>query len=179
MQVIDKETNEVIDSWTSSKEEHIIKGLEEEKTYILHEETAPNGYVLATDIEFTVTTDKETQKLELIDKILEITKTDLVTGKELEGAKLQVTDKDGNIIDEWISEKEPHRVIGLKEGETYVLTEVTCPYGYEQAENIEFTVTTDKETQRVEMKDMPILKDVKLIKIDSKTKETFIYYKIN
>ncbi len=172
MQVIDKETNEVIDSWTSSKEEHIIKGLEEGKTYILHEETAPNGYVLATDIEFTVTTDKETQKLELIDKILEIIKTDLVTGEELEGAKLQVTDKDGNVIDEWISEKEPHRVTGLKEGETYVLTEITCPYGFEQAESIEFTVTTDKETQRVEMKDMPILKDVKLIKIDSKTKET-------
>lgn len=43
--------------------------------------------------------------------------------------------------------------------------------GFELAEEIEFTVTDDKGTQRIEMKDMPILTDVKLIKVDSKTKE--------
>ena len=40
-----------------------------------------------------------------------------------------------------------------------------------KSEEIEFKVTTDKETQKVEMKDMPILKDIRLTKIDSKTKE--------
>ena len=122
-------------------------------------------------MKFTVENEKEIQKVTMIDKVLEITKTDLVTGEELEGAELQVTDKDGNVIDEWTSGKEPHKVTGLTEGETYVLTEITCPYGYEQAESIEFTVTSDKETQKVEMKDMPILKDVRLIKIDSNTGE--------
>ena len=39
------------------------------------------------------------------------------------------------------------------------------------AESIEFTVSTDKETQLVEMKDMPILKNVRLIKKDSDTDE--------
>ena len=39
-------------------------------------------------------------------------------------------------------------------------------------EEISFVVTTDKETQKIEMKDMPILKNVKVIKVDSETKET-------
>ena len=48
---------------------------------------------------------------------------------------------------------------------------VTAPYGYELTEEIEFEVTTDKETQRLEMKDMPILKDIRIVKIDKDTKE--------
>lgn len=171
LQVIDRDTEEVVDSWTSSKEEHVIKGLEEGRTYILHEEVAPEGYVIATDLEFTVTEDKETQRLDLIDKVVEVKKTDYATGEEIEGAELTVTDEDGNVIDKWISTKEPHKVTGLEEGKKYTLTEVTCPYGYEQAESIEFTVTTDKETQKIEMKDMPILKTIKVIKADSDTQQ--------
>lgn len=170
LQVIDKDGN-IIDEWISGNKSHTIEGLKVGETYTLREEIAPDDFVKATDIEFTVENEKEIQKVTMIDKVLEITKTDLVTGEELEGAELQVTDKDGNIIDKWTSGKEPHKVTGLTEGETYVLTEITCPYGYEQAESIEFTVTSDKETQKVEMKDMPILKDVRLIKIDSNTGE--------
>ena len=107
----------------------------------------------------------------MIDKLVEIVKTDLVTGEEIEGAELQVIDEEGNIIDEWTSTKEPHKVPGLEEGKKYTLIEKTAPYGYELTEKIEFEVTTDKETQKVEMKDMPILKDIQLTKIDSKTKE--------
>ena len=101
-----------------------------------------------------------------------VSKTDLVTGEELPGAELEVTDKDGNVIDKWTSTNEPHHVTGLEEGKEYTLTEKTCPYGYEVAESINFVVTTDKETQLVEMKDMPILKTIKVIKADSETKET-------
>ncbi|MBQ3494123.1 MAG: nucleotide exchange factor GrpE, partial [Clostridia bacterium] len=50
---------------------------------------------------------------------------------------------------------EPHHITGLEEGKTYTLTEKTAPYGYEIAESVEFTVSTDKETQLIEMKDMP------------------------
>ena len=168
--VTDKDGNE-IDSWISEKEAHIIKGLEEGKTYILHEKVAADGYVKASDIEFTVSMEKENEHIEMIDKIVKTVKTDLVTGDEIEGAKLQVIDENGNIIDEWTSTKEPHIVNGLEENQKYKLVEITAPYGYELTEEIEFVVTTDKETQLVEMKDMPILKDIKVIKIDSKTKE--------
>jgi len=170
--VTSNKTKNIIDKWVSSKEPHKVSGLIEGETYVLHEEIVIDGYVKATDIEFTVSEDKETQKIVMVDKIVEVVKTDLTTGEELEGAELEVIDKEtGETIDKWTSTKEPHRVIGLEENKTYILKETTCPYGYEQAEQIEFVVTEDKETQRVEMKDMPILTDVKLIKVDSKTKE--------
>ncbi len=170
MQVIDKDGN-IIDEWTSSKEPHKINNLIENETYILREEVSINGYVKATDIEFTVSDEKKNEHIEMIDKIVLISKTDLVTGEELPGAELVVTDEDGNEIDRWISGETPHQVIGLEEGKDYVLTEITCPYGFEQAESINFTVTTDKETQLVEMKDMPILKNIKIVKKDIDTQE--------
>lgn len=170
MQVLDHEGN-IVDEWVSSKEPHKIKNLEEGKSYILHEKVCVDGFVKATDVEFEVTYDKETQHLEMVDKIVDVTKTDMVNGEEVEGAELVVTDEEGNEIDKWISGKEPHHVVGLEEGKNYVLTEITCPYGYEVAENITFTVTTDKETQLIEMKDMPILKSVQVEKIDKDTGE--------
>ena len=170
LQVLDKDGN-VIDEWISEKEAHKVKGLKENETYILHEEIAVGNYVKASDIEFTVSEDKKTQQIVMIDKLVEITKTDLTTGEELEGAELEVIDEEENVIDKWTSTKEPHQVTGLEEGKTYTLKETTAPYGYEITEEIEFTVTTDKETQKVEMKDMPILKNVKVIKVDSETKE--------
>ena len=169
IQVLDGE--KIVDEWTSGKEAHKINGLEEGKTYILHEEVAPDGYVKATDVEFTVTTDKETQHEKLVNKIVKVSKTDLTNGEELEGAELEITDVEGNVIENWTSTKEPHIVNGLEEGKTYTLTEKTAPYGYEMTESITFTVTTDKETQIIEMKDMPILKNVKIIKVDAESKE--------
>ena len=171
LQVIDEDGN-VIDEWTSTKEPHQVKGLEENKTYKLHEEVAIGNYVKASDVEFTVSEDKETQRVIMIDKLVEITKTDLTTGEELEGAELEVIDEEGNVVDKWTSTKEPHQVKGLEEGKTYILKETTAPYGFEITEEIKFVVTTDKETQKVEMKDMPILKNIKIVKIDSQTKET-------
>ena len=171
LQVLDKEGN-VIDEWISEKEPHKVKGLKENEKYTLHEELAIGNYVKASDIEFTVSVDKNTQEIVMIDKLVEITKTDLTTGQELEGAELEVIDEEGNVIDKWISTKEPHQVKGLEEGKTYILKETTAPYGYEISEEITFVVTTDKETQKVEMKDMPIFKNVKIVKIDSETKET-------
>ena len=170
LSVID-ENNNIIDSWTSGKETHKIEGLIVGKTYTLREEIAPNGFVKSTDVKFIVDNTKGIQKVEMVDKVLDITKTDLTTGEELEGAELIVTDENGNEIDRWVSGKEPHHVSNLEEGKKYTLTEITCPYGYEQAESIEFKVTTDKETQVVEMKDMPILKNIKVFKQDSITKE--------
>ena len=170
IQVLDKDSK-VVDEWVSGKEPHKIKNLVEGETYTLHEEIVADSYVKATDVEFIVTPDKETQKVVMIDKLVEITKTDITNGNELEGAELEVTDEDGNTIDKWTSTKEPHKVKGLEEGKTYILKETTAPYGYEITEEIRFTVTTDKETQKIEMKDMPILKNVKVIKIDTETKE--------
>ena len=169
--VLDSDGN-IIDTWTSSEETHKIEGLTVGKEYTLKEEIAPNNYAIATEIKFKVEDTSEIQKVTMIDKLVEVTKTDLTTGEELEGAELEVTDEEGNVIDKWTSTKEPHQVKGLEEGKTYILKETIAPYGYEITEEIKFTVTTDKNTQKIEMKDMPILKNVKVIKVDSETKET-------
>lgn len=168
--VTDSEEN-VIDKWISGEKTHKIEGLKVGKTYVLKEEIQVDSYVKATDIKFEVKNTNEVQKVTMIDKLVEVIKTDVVSGEEIEGAELVVTDENGNEIDRWISSKEPHHVKGLEEGKKYFLEEKTCPYGYEIAEKQEFVVSLDKETQRIEMKDMPILKSVQVEKIDKDTGE--------
>lgn len=63
-----------------------------------------------------------------------------------------------NLKEDFSEGKEAHKINGLEEGKTYILHEEVAPDGYEMTESITFTVTTDKETQIIEMKDMPILK---------------------
>ena len=164
-------TKNIVDKWITTKEPHKVSGLIEGETYVLHEEETIGDYVKAQDIEFTVTEDKETQIITMVDKIVEVTKTDFVTGEEIEGAELKVVDENGNTVDSWTSTKTPHKVKGLEEGKTYKLIETLAPYGYELTNEIEFIVTSDKEVQKIEMKDMPILQTVQLVKKDSNTNE--------
>lgn len=57
LQVIDKDEN-VIEEWVSTEEAHYIEAkLIAGETYILREITAPSGYAIANDIEFTVNSD--------------------------------------------------------------------------------------------------------------------------
>lgn len=164
-------TKNIVDKWITTKEAYKVSGLIEGETYVLHEEETIGDYVKAQDIEFTVTEDKETQIITMVDKTVEVTKTDYVTGEEIEGAELKIVDENGNTVDSWTSTKTPHKVKGLEEGKTYKLIETLAPYGYELTNEIEFTVTSDKEVQKIEMKDMPILQTVQLVKKDSNTNE--------
>ena len=156
--VTEKETNEVVDKWTSGKDAHYISGLKEGKTYVLSEVVSPEGYVKSTDIEFTVTTDKETQKVNMKDKRVEFTKTDVTGEKEVEGAEITVTDKETNeVVDKWTSGKDKHYISGLEEGKTYVLSEVTAPSEYVKATDVEFTVTKEKVDQKTTMIDKQLI----------------------
>lgn len=85
--------------------------------------------------------------------VVEFSKVSLTDGSEVEGAKLQVTDPDGTVVDEWISGKEPHIIRELEVGKTYRMTETLPAEGYVTASPIEFTVENTNEVQKVEMKD--------------------------
>ena len=150
------ETGKTVDTWTSGKEEHYVSGLEEGKKYTLIEETAPDGYVKAESIEFTVSKEKKNEAYIMKDKQVTVTKTEVSGTDEVEGAKMTVTDDKGTIVDEWTSTKEEHYVSGLEEGKTYTLTETTAPKGYVKAESIEFTVSKDKVNQKVNMLDKQV-----------------------
>lgn len=155
----------VIDTWTSGKEEHYVSGLEEGKKYTLIEETAPDGYVKAESIEFTVSKEKKNEAYIMKDKQVSVTKTDITGTQEVPGATLTVKDEDGNTVDTWVSGDKEHYVSGLEEGKTYTLIEETAPEGYVRAEEITFTVTNEKVDQEVNMFDA----QVKVTKTDALT----------
>lgn len=155
----------VIDTWTSDGNPHSIKGLHEGWEYTLTETTAPNGYVKAGSIEFTVSKDKVNQKVNMLDKQVSVTKTDITGTQEVPGATLTVKDEDGNTVDTWVSGDKEHYVSGLEEGKTYTLIEETAPEGYVRAEEITFTVTNEKVDQEVNMFDA----QVKVSKTDALT----------
>lgn len=157
--ITDKD-NVVIDKWTSEETSHVVSGLEVGKTYILHEDLAPLGYATASDIEFTVTDDGIDQLVTMKDEItkVDIVKIDAVTGNNLQGATLQLIDKDGNLVEEWVTTGEAHRFEGLHVGETYTIKEIKAPDGYKLAENITFTVSNTGEVQKIEMKDERVIK---------------------
>ena len=113
----------------------------------------------------------ETKEIVNNSTIIEISKIGITGEKQIVGAKLTVIDENDRVIDTWISTENTHKIEGLIVGKTYTLIEIISPYGYEIAEPITFKVTTDKETQIIEMKDMLILKTIEVVKVDSETKE--------
>ena len=157
--------NRVVDSWTSTKEDHYVSGLEEGKKYTLIEETAPDGYVKAESIEFTVSKEKKNEAYIMKDKQVSVTKTDITGTQEVPGATLTVKDEDGNTVDTWVSGDKEHYVSGLEEGKTYTLIEETAPEGYVRAAEITFTATNEKVDQEVNMFDA----QVKVTKTDALT----------
>ncbi len=161
---------EIIDEWISDGTNHIVTELPA-GDYTLKEIAAPDGYVIATDIEFEVFADG-TIKIRNVDSTaisedgnplivmvddttkVKISKRDITTDKELPGATLQIIDEDGNVVEEWVSADEAHLVEGkLIAGKEYTLREIIAPDGYEIANEIKFTVNADGTVTEVVMYD--------------------------
>ena len=130
--------------------------------YYVKELQVPAGYVSSDEIlEFDATyqgQDVKTIKLKSVKKnqptTVEVTKADITTGTELDGASMSVLDKDGNVIDSWTSVKDsPHVIKRLQVGKTYILREELAPYGYLRATDVEFTISDTAEVQKVKMED--------------------------
>ena len=153
--ITDKDGKE-IDRWVSSDKPHYIEKLPA-GDYTLTEVKAPDGYAFSESVPFTVLPTGEVQRFEMRDDVIkvEISKVNITTNKELPGAELILTNKDGKVVEHWTSTDKPHYIEKLPAGE-YTLTEVTAPAGYEIAEDISFTVLPTGEVQRVVMKDAPI-----------------------
>ena len=163
------EHGDVISNWTSVEgENHTVTV--KPGTYTLHEVSAPAGYAVANDVIFTVDAEGKVlvdgnpvSEVVMVDEYAShdvvISKVDAANNKELAGAVLKVTDKEGNEVDKWTSEEGKNHTVTVKPG-TYTLTEVSAPKGYELAESITFNVdlndkvTIDgKELTAVVMKD--------------------------
>ena len=169
MQIIDSEDN-VVDEWVSDGTNHVVTELPAGE-YTLKEIAAPDGYVIANDIRFTVdvygnvtvenveatvTSENGNPLIVMVDDTtkVQISKQDITTGEELPGATLQIIDEDGNVVEEWVSTDEAHFIEGkLIAGKEYTLRETIAPDGYEIANEIKFTVNEDGSVTEVVMYD--------------------------
>ena len=112
--------------------------------FVVREIKAPKGYILSDKVyQVNITEDGQTVEITAENKpiTVEFSKRD-TDGNELKGAKLQIVDEKGNVIDEWTSDGTNHIVMKLKAGK-YMLTEVAAPDGYEIATDISFEVFED------------------------------------
>ena len=168
--VLENADGEKVDKWTSDGTNHIVSKLGAGE-YVLKEIAAPDGYVIATDIKFTVdvygnvmvenvdftaVSDNGNPLIAMVDDTtkVRISKRDITTGEELPGATLQIIDENGNVVEEWVSTDEAHFIEGkLIAGKEYTLRETIAPDGYEIANEISFTVNEDGSVTEVVMYD--------------------------
>lgn len=134
--------------------------LHEGVTYVLSEEKAPNGYLYARDITFTINADGklvadgtvvDNMRLVMLDAPLTIksNKTDS-NGKTLAGAKMEVKDAFGNVIYSYTTTEEiltlPKEIFAAPKTDGmayYTLSEKEAPQGYELAGDISFGIDKD------------------------------------
>ena len=153
----------LVDEWVSTNQAHEIVGLEHGE-YIFHEVSAPSGYMLMSDVPFTVTDKQEILKVQGKDllTVTELLKVD-ENNDPLEGATLQVLKADGTLVDEWVSTDKAHEIVGLEHGE-YIFHEVSAPSGYVLMEDVPFTVTDKQEILKVQGQDL--LTSISILKVD-------------
>ena len=161
--ITDKDGN-VVDSWTSTTKEHTIAGLNRGETYTLNEVIAPNGYVKATSVQFTVKEDGKTDLVTMVDKTFTLKKLD-ACGTRVAGAEITVYEADdngnaiipadGSYVDRITTTADSDAVINnLEEGKTYVAVETKVPDGYVKFNDYTFTVAgaddSGKKTDQTE-----------------------------
>ena len=142
--------------------------------YRIVEITAPAGYLLDStpvDVEFTyegqqiawqVVNGTNTNLRTSVD----ISKQDITNGKELPGAKLEIRDADGNLVEGWTSGKVPHTVRGLEQEKEYTLIEKRAPDGYTEAESIVFKLVQNGTEQ---VNEVYVKSDDDWVKLDDTT----------
>lgn len=166
LEVRDKNDN-VLDSWTSTGKAHEIVGvLVAGQTYILHESVPADGYVVANDVEFTVDLDGTVTVVAMYDDTTKV-EINKVTeeNKPLSGATLQIIDKAGTVVDEWLTDGTAHVLTAqLISGQTYTLHEVSAPAGYVVSPDQQFSVDTDGSVTSVSMTDIATV--VRVDKVD-------------
>lgn len=106
LQLFHKDTDgslNIVDEWVSEEGPYKITGLIHGETYVLHEESAPEGYACAEDQEFVaeLSTAGDVLEIEMVDKptTLLITKIADDTGKFVDGATFSIKDAEsGEVI---------------------------------------------------------------------------------
>lgn len=159
---------EVVEEWTSGNEPHFVEYLAP-GDYVLHEESAPEGFLIAADVEFTVEESGEVQQVSMVDEVpmgqLVIKKTDAADGSALAGVGFTLTNQEtGEVVAELTTGEDGTVTSDLlpiatyEDGKvagdiTYILTETKPLEGYvanEESYEITFSYQ-DTETKVIEV----------------------------
>lgn len=167
LKVTDQDGN-IVEEWISQMEPHRFVGkLKVGTTYTLTEITPPDGFGYAAAVSFEVNEEGVEERVMLINEPtnIEISKIDITDRRELAGARMQIRERNGSVVDQWISTDVPHKIIGkLLAGRSYTLIELSPPNGYGQAAELDFTVGEGSEIKRICMEDRPT--NVKISKVN-------------
>ena len=158
LEVTDKETGEVMDQWTSTKQTHVAEGkYVVGKTYVFTEKRPADGYVTADSVEFTVSDTGEVQGVSMKDDTtkIEFSKIASDTKKLLKGAKYGVYDSKGEKVYEFTTNKKKAVILDgvLKAGETYTFVEEKVPEHYKKAEDVKIKVKDTGKVQKIKIID--------------------------
>lgn len=160
MQILDSDGN-VVESWTTNGSSHTISvSLTKGSKYTVHEESAPDGYKIASDQTFTYSKD---QTIKVVDKKKTTTTTDATykivvnkiddSGNGVSGAKMQILDSSGNVVESWTTNGSSHTISSkLKSGTRYTVHESSAPDGYEVASDQTFTYSANQTIKVVDKK---------------------------
>ncbi len=111
-QIVDQSGN-IVEEWNGTNEAYMVEKLIPEATYIFREVKAPNGYLVAEDVHFTVENTGEIQKVRMEDENamgkIRIVKTDCFTKERLNGAVFEIRAAEDIVT--------PEGTIHLKKGE--------------------------------------------------------------
>ena len=153
MSIFELGSTSVVDSWTTDSSSHTVTAkLAVGKKYEYWESAAPDGYIKADPIYFTIQADGSVTDLDgnpitlqMVDHATQVEISKYNDNEEpLSGAKMQILDSDKNVVEEWVTDGTTHVIRGkLIYGKTYTLHEAAAPTGYYTAEDMEFSLGKD------------------------------------
>lgn len=153
----------LIETWVSDGYPHYIERLPVGK-YVLREEAAPKGYLVAADVEFEVTETYEIQEVYMVGDVRKgqviINKIDVYTGEVLSGVEFEIRDEDGNVIETLVTDENGYAksqlldIAYFENGEykvdrKYYLVETKAKEGYLHDETVYEIVFDGKEDEEV------------------------------
>ncbi len=150
---------------TDGANPHVIQNLEVGKTYTVVEEGFPEGYAaVKSSQEITISNNDADNVVTLVNTqpSIKVSKQSITSTKELPGAKLIITNAQGNEITSWTSTDKPQEIKGLSDGD-YTLTEITAPQGYTVAESIKFTI--EDGVVKGDDDNMVVMKDATIVEV--------------
>lgn len=143
--------------------------------YYLKETKTPDSVVLNSNLVYFTIDDNKDMSINFTNDFTKvyISKKDMANSEEIEGASLTLTDKNGIVVKEWASSKDPYYIERLPVG-VYTLKEVVAPKGYVlNTSTVTFEVKETGDIQTATMFNTKPLEDV-----PNTSKKTGIFYTV-